>query len=282
MTARHAARISIPTAILLVLSLVLGGCGEDDPTGPGDDRKAGQALLLDGDGGSVDRIGSLAEYRFVHASFQFTLEAWIRLEDPDADRLQVIVGNTHTRNESGFLFGFENRAGVAERALRVSLCDGDGTAIGTSYSPPNVITDTAWHHVAAVLEGASIRFYVDGNSLPGSGTLPGGRRITDASNTLRIGDLPVSGFPFLGRIDELRLWNRARAGDDIRADRARPLPAEIRDDPASGLRGYWRFDELRNLQIGEDGEANDVRDHSLRENNGTLAGEARLAPSGAF
>ena len=61
---------------------------------------------------------------------------------------------------------------------------------------------------------------------------------------------------FTGEIDEVRMWNIARSGDDIRATMNRSLTGL---EP--GLGGYWRFDE---------GEGQSVEDSSPIGTTGVL------------
>ena len=69
--------------------------------------------------------------------------------------------------------------------------------------------------------------------------------------------------PFVGRIDEVRIWNVARTEAEIRSD----MNIQLTGDE-SGLIAYWKFDETT------DGV---VRDASPHKNDGKLIGNAKLA-----
>ena len=74
--------------------------------------------------------------------------------------------------------------------------------------------------------------------------------------------------PFVGFIDEVRIWNVARTEAEIRADMNTELTG---NEP--GLVAYWKFDEL-SLR-GKDGI---VPDMSPNKNAGRLMGSAKLGP----
>jgi len=82
---------------------------------------------------------------------------------------------------------------------------------------------------------------------------------------------------FDGDIDELRIWNIARS--KIQATMNDTLGPEYYLTADSGLIGYWRFNKLENLGIGNDGLTDDLRDLSINGNHGDLAGDAMLVPS---
>ncbi len=94
-----------------------------------------------------------------------------------------------------------------------------------------------WHHLAAVLSGTKVDFYVDGQ-LSSSGTLPSTPNII--SDGLMIGNEPGLGGNrrLIGDIDEVRVWNVARSASDIATYKDRRVAAD-----APGLLRYYRFDE---------------------------------------
>ncbi len=63
-------------------------------------------------------------------------------------------------------------------------------------------------------------------------------------------------YGFHGSMDEIRFWSVSRTNEQIQQGMNAPLSA-----PQTGLRGYWRFDKLESLGIGDPG-INDVRDYS--------------------
>lgn len=63
-------------------------------------------------------------------------------------------------------------------------------------------------------------------------------------------------YAFHGSVDDFRFWSINRTNEQLQQGMNSPLSA-----PQAGLRGYWRFDKLESLGVGDAG-INDVRDYS--------------------
>ena len=140
------------------------------------------------------------------------------------------------------------------------------------------INDSTWHHLAVTFDDSIQCIYVDGR-LAGQ-TIEDTRRIIPCDNIMGLGNNRDGNVwhPFQGRMDEVRIWNVARSHDQILATLWDTLSPSYYTSPDSGLVGYWRFDKLEDLGIGEDGP-DDVRDLSYFINHGDLVGSAHLVPS---
>jgi Concanavalin A-like lectin/glucanases superfamily/F5/8 type C domain len=102
----------------------------------------------------------------------------------------------------------------------------------------NAYNDNAWHHVACTYDGANINLYVDGqidNTLAATGAV--------AANTsdMEIGRNTDGGGtqPFIGTIDEVRIWNVARTPSQIAAALGAVLVGN-----ESGLQAYYHFNNV--------------------------------------
>ena len=116
----------------------------------------------------------------------------------------------------------------------------------------NVGTRAVWAHFALVKSGTNIKVYWNG-SLIFTGTLT-----TAFTNYLSDLQLPAGGpQPFLGRIDEFRIWNVLRSATQIKTYMNRTLSG---NEP--GLMAYWDFNE------GTGTTANDKTGHGY---TGTMA-----------
>ncbi|MFJ5927542.1 LamG-like jellyroll fold domain-containing protein [Kitasatospora sp. NPDC092948] len=95
--------------------------------------------------------------------------------------------------------------------------------------------DTKWHHWACVFQRETLQqvIYLDGQEIA--------RRTANAAyrgqGRLSLGSVPCQPGKFASlRIDEVRLWSKARGGDELRADQGRRLSGS-----ESGLLGYWTY-----------------------------------------
>lgn len=228
-----------------------------------DDRGSGNCLNFDGTNDFVGGIGNTSSYAFMHNTGVFTLEAWVQLDDPDQTATwSSIIGNNATTTRTGFYLGYLNVAGY-DHQLRLALQRGvTGSSVIASNSPVQVITDSEWHHVAAVGNGVNITFYVDGVAFAGTGgpmvNFPG----TNSTHDLDIGAIQNVLVPggrysyFDGEIDEVRIWNISRTQAQIRDNMCTKLVGN-----ETGLVGYWNMNE------GDGGTVNDL---TTNNNDGTL------------
>jgi hypothetical protein len=78
-----------------------------------------------------------------------------------------------------------------------------------------------WTHVAGTYDGTTLRLFVNGTqvaSLSVSGAMPG------STGPLRIGGNSIWGEHFRGRIDEVRVYNRALSAAELQADMNAAIP----------------------------------------------------------
>ena len=163
----------------------------------------GGALSFDGvnDRVTVPHAASLA------LTTGLTLEAWVA---PAAlGDWRTVLLKERSGGLSYALYASDGGSRPAAFARGASDVDATGTA---------ALTLNDWTHLAATHDGATLRLYVNGvqvatRALAGSlaaGTAP-----------LSIGGNGVWGEWFSGRIDEVRVYNRALAAADVQADMAR-------------------------------------------------------------
>ena len=135
------------------------------------------------------------------------------------------------------------------------------------YAPPGTIKLNTWTHIAGVIDAKNnfIKLFINGNEVRHS-NYNGQKRIHKSKLPLRIGWTheifhPAHGV-FVGKIDEVRIWNTARTQKQIRADMDTQLNGN-----EDGLVGYWKFDEEKDGQI---------LDTTSNNNHGKLIGDAKL------
>lgn len=81
---------------------------------------------------------------------------------------------------------------------------------------------------------------------------------------------------FNGLLDELRVWSKERNGSQIQSTMWDTLGPDYYSIPDSGLILYYRFDQLENLGVGDDGLDDDIRDLSYYQNHGDILGTLNL------
>ncbi len=120
----------------------------------------------------------------------------------------------------------------------------------------SIATLNQWNHIACVMNGQSVTLYMNGQ--PVSGTL--GVMPNVQSQNISIGATDYPGRYFNGKIDEVRIYNRALSEAEILAGMYNTLTGN-----ENGLMGYYNFDN---------GTANDL---TVNGNNGTLNGNAAIS-----
>ena len=90
----------------------------------------------------------------------------------------------------------------------------------SSATGPSILPNNAWSHLAATYNGSALVLYVNGNEAK---RVANSGNITVSNGRLMIGGNSVWGDYFKGRIDEVRIYNRALSATEIRADMANPI-----------------------------------------------------------
>ena len=150
----------------------------------------------------------------------FTVEGWFYHNgygSPNSFFPVSAFGTTWNVN-AGWGFG----AGYNANGLRVTMVDGahfaDKTLVHESGYRPSELVNT-WVHVAAVVDRALARVlvYVNGVLQSDYLDLSGSPTFGSVTNTNGFNVGTAVGWSLDGRFSELRLWNVARTGDQIRA-----------------------------------------------------------------
>ncbi len=125
---------------------------------------------------------------------------------------------------------------------------------------PGSIKLNRWYHIAGVIDSDAhqMMLYLNGRVV---GKTYYSGRIHQSKRPLRIGWTHENNFGygyFHGMIDEVRIWNIVRTGDEIRLNMRKPLTGKEK-----GLVGYWPFDDTTS------------KDRTLHKTDGILKQGAR-------
>ncbi len=197
---------------------------------------------------------------------QVTVSAWIKPTDfPNSYAPIIFKGDERVpgiKNRSYILYLKNNGS------IQMAASPGGGGE-ASFYSSNGAIKLNTWYHVACVIDAKknAMKLFIDGIEV-------GNRNFRDQKSfyksrlPLRIGwtheiERPTQS-PFVGLIDEVRIWNIARTENEIWSD----INTQLKGDEP-GLVAYWKFD----------GETNGmVLDASSNKNHGRLIGNGKFAP----
>ncbi|MGC9361570.1 MAG: LamG-like jellyroll fold domain-containing protein, partial [Candidatus Syntrophosphaera sp.] len=195
---------------------------------PNGNPVSGVSITLDPSLGSCLQFGPDSwfevEVPVADLGASFTLEAWVKTSGADFS-----------------LLGKADSLGTYLRELRIAA-DGklsytDGISTLTQETGTPALNDGAWHHAALAYDASANMgyLYLDGTCVADSSIaftdIPGG--------IFNIGDPAFTGY-----LDDLRLWDTPRSGDDIQYY-MNLVPAWN----SPGLAGYWAMNEGSGTQV---------------------------------
>ncbi|HEY6816092.1 MAG TPA: CARDB domain-containing protein, partial [Croceibacterium sp.] len=237
-TGNYAFRLLDPAAgTVLTPGETFGGTVGNTSVDNGFERDAGAPLDYAALPGTTNRAWHVGGYGDLTVAdqaalkpAQLTLEAWLL-----ADQDQHYEGAVTKISSTGWGDGYALvRVG---NNIRFFVNYWAGTFVEAPL-PENV-----WTHVAGTYDGSMLRLYINGE-LAGEQAFTG--TINHSGAPLSIGAAPGGDYLWGGSIDEVRLWNVARTGEQIAA----ALGAPVVGTP-SGLVGYWRFDEADGASVAD-------------------------------
>ncbi|HSF85728.1 MAG TPA: LamG-like jellyroll fold domain-containing protein [Acidimicrobiia bacterium] len=166
----------------------------------------------------------------------FTLEMWIRPARPSDVQPQRLIG-------AGKTLAGARRTNDTPPSVWIEdmnrLRIGFGSAgVWAEHLTPRVLKVDVWTHVAISFDGTALRTYVDGRLRDQTEDLAGhaaGAALTAIGGA-------TEGFE--GRLDEVRVWSRARGGRELAAQRGQRLVGN-----ELGLAAYWRCDEASGTRV---------------------------------
>ena len=186
---------------------------------------SGSALTFDGTNDYVD-LG-----QGVTLGKTFTEEVWVcptAANDWTGIMGNEIGGSSRNSTRAPCIYSFNGgrdiQAGFGDGSHWDSLCSSD------------VLTPSAWNHIAFVYDGNTIDLYVNG-ILKGQLNCTAMPYSTPIKYFGRMNNFDPNDY-FSGQLDEVKIWNTARTQAQIRSD--------MYSHPASdetGLVGYWNFDK---------------------------------------
>ncbi|NQZ97652.1 MAG: LamG domain-containing protein, partial [Myxococcales bacterium] len=165
--------------------------------------RSGGGLHFDGTGARV--VVPDADSLDVTDAFSVTL--WIR---PEQQQTQHLLNKAYYNHSDGFDLSLSGSTGVAFVRINQASLGNTLKLFATTQYPFDGAT---WMHIAATFDGADLRIFVNG-VLEGSLALPG-QRIPAGTDPVTIGAEFDGDNPFLGTLDDARIYDRALAPAEI-------------------------------------------------------------------
>ena len=167
--------------------------------------KSGSALSFDG----INDLVTVNDAADLDLTTGMTLEAWVR--PSSVTNWRTVLLKERTGGLVYALYG-SNNSSRPETYITV------GAELGAPAQAALALN--TWSHVAVTYNGAMLRLFVNGVEV-GSRALSG--PMSTSTGVLRIGGNSVWGEYFSGRIDEIRIYNRALTPAEILSDMAAPI-----------------------------------------------------------
>ncbi len=200
------------------------------PHAPG---KVGKALLCDGVGvfKSIPHADKLDPKHL-------TVEVWIQVseypggKDP---RRWIVNKNTHEFTQSHYGLVLDGKK------IAAFLNIGGGQQNYYEAYSDDILQLNRWHHLAMTYDGSILEVYVDGREVAAKKI---GKERVPGSRPLDIGRRQDGYIYFTGKIDEVRLYNRALSAKEVKTNATATGSAKSKDAVVTdGLVGYWGFEQ---------------------------------------
>jgi hypothetical protein len=183
----------------------------------------GAAFDLPGDGDHV----TVPDAAALDITTDLTLDTWVKIDDttfgtPDAHGIggdRALFWKVDPTDRYGtYAFWIEANDHTAANAP-LTFFHGDREQAGAhAYSDGLEWERDRWYHVAAVRSGRDVTFYRDGQPVGAGAMLQDAAATPGAPLALGAAPLPDAIYhPIKGDLDEAEIWDRALAGDEVKA-----------------------------------------------------------------
>lgn len=240
----------------------------------------GKAINFDGDGDYANTFNNP-----YFPTVNGTLEAWVKVRTIiPPDNIQDIGEAFISKNEEQWNTGdFYVFFDYAEGLLKSRIQAPPSTEVDVISNNNFWQNSNTWFHYAFTWGSNGMKMYINGELQFSQSAL----QYSALNNNynffigcngymLHNGNYVISDY-LDGQMDELRIWNYQKSGEEIFSLMNSPLDDSYYSTADSGLVGYWRFDQIEDLGISNDGP-DDVRDLSVLHNHLDLMGDAHLVP----
>jgi hypothetical protein len=178
-----------------------------------------------------------------------TVEAWIKPSGFGTNHWDnsIFCKHSWSSGEQGYVLRCGG-TGVLSFTF-AGFANGSPTSWEDCLSSDSAVQKDVWQHVAGSFDGYRMRLYVNGNQVadslfvgtmvPGTDYNPMIGRLCDAGQ--------FEGRYFKGKIDEVRVWNRALTQSEIQ----QRMSVHLDPSQQTGLVGYWRLNDSTGSAVSD-------------------------------
>ena len=181
---------------------------------------------------------SLVSYSQNSLNLEGSGQKWVNIKDIDISGNQITVEALISRQNNMNIVSKHDGTTDCNYLLRPNSFQITTTNGFYICLNPYALTQNTWYHIAATYDGASIKYYVNGclvNEIPATGDLVVNN--WDAAIGTK-SNWPTGPEQYRGKIDEVRIWQTARAEVEIALNMNLLLNPTTEPD----LRAYYQFD----------------------------------------
>jgi hypothetical protein len=172
--------------------------------------KYGKALAFNG----VNNWLTVNDSNLLDLTTAMTLEAWVYPTVAPSNWRTILIKEGVSPKSAYYLYASSDPSNQPASGLTIGSTE--YTLKGGTRPAANT-----WTHLATTYDGAMLRLYVNGTQVASQARTG---LITTTANPLRIGGNSLFGEYFTGRIDEVRIYNRALTQPEIQTDLNTPIP----------------------------------------------------------
>ena len=156
---------------------------------------------------TTDGVDQIDVGNFDVTGDQLTIAAWIKPENGVTDGRIIIKSTSNTVSDQ-----YWGMAAGASLELDFRLMAGGTT---DWFTEVNVLGPGKWNHVTGTYDGTTMRMYVNGREVGSKVHAVGGALDVDDTAPVIIGDSPVGGRAYDGRLDDIQVFGRAMCPEEV-------------------------------------------------------------------
>jgi RHS repeat-associated protein len=184
---------------------------------------AGQARVAGKYGSALeffDNYVTIPDSSLLDLTTGMTLSAWVWLDEDQDDVWSSVI---YKEGPTQAVYGLDASSPFQGRPPVTFLDSGSADAFAFPEAEEDELAELpklTWTHLAATYDGSNLRLWINGDQ---AASTPFSQPILASSAPLRLGGTALFEEFFFGKIDEVRIYDRALTEDEIEHDLHRPV-----------------------------------------------------------